>query len=93
MTFVHAALPVGNGRIPLSSNRLSANLVEMLGRKDQLFKYPKDKFNMCCARAIAVGMAQLDRELPGTRRKKTPWRERVRRYTTLQVKLGERVIG
>ena len=93
VTFVHAALPVGNGRIPLSSNRLSANLVEMLGRKRSIIQIPKDKFNMCCARAIAVGMAQLDRELPGTRRKKTPWHERVRRYTTLQVKLAKELLA
>ena len=74
VTFVHEALPVGNGCLGVSKRQLSSSWVEMLGRKKLIIQIPRDEHDMCCARAIVVAVAQLNRE--PTKRKGTPWHEK-----------------
>ena len=57
LTFVHADLPVGNGRMTPSSGQLSHKLMDMLRRKRTIIQISKDQYVMCCARAIVAGMA------------------------------------
>ena len=75
LTFVHGDLPVGNGRMKLSGGQLSHKSTDLLRRKRTIIQIPKDRYDMCCARAIVVGMAQLT---PGiSRTGKTSWGQQV----------------
>ena len=49
LTFVHADLPAGNGRMGPSSGLLSHQLTDMLRRKKSIIQIPKDQYDMCCA--------------------------------------------
>ena len=49
LIFVHAALPVGNGRLGVSECQLSSSWVKMLGRKKSIIQIPRDEHDMCCA--------------------------------------------
>ena len=91
VTFVHAALPVGNGRLGVSKRQLSSSWVEMLGRKKSVIQIHRDEHDMCCARAIVVTVAQLN--LAPAKRKGTPWHEKVRRYTSVQVRLAKELLA
>ena len=91
VTFVHAALPVGNGRPGVSKRQLSSSWVEMLGKKKSVIQIPRDEHDMCCARAIVVAVAQLNRA--PAKRKGTPWHEKVRRYTSVQVRLAKELLA
>ena len=91
VTFVHAALPVGNGRLGVSTRQLSSSWVEMLGRKKSIIQIPRDEHDMCCARAIVVAVAQLNRA--PAKRKRTPWHEKVRRYASVQVRLAKELLA
>ena len=91
LTFVHTDLPVGNGHMGPSSGRLSHRLTDMLRRKRTIIQVPKDQHDMCCARAIVVGMAQLTSGM--SRTGKTPWGQQVRRYVKLQVSLANALMS
>ena len=90
VTFVHAALPVGNGRLGVSKRQLSSSWVEMLGRKKSVIQIPRDEHDMCCARAIVVAVAQRNRA--PAKRKGTPWHEKVKIHVCSSA-FRERVIG
>ena len=97
LTFVHADLPVGNGRMGPSSGHLSHRLTDMLRRKRTIIQIPKDQYDMCCARAIVMGMAQLASGISRTGRTgktgKTPWGQQVCRYVKLQVSLANALMS
>ena len=91
VTFVHAALPVGSGRLGVSKRQLSSSWVEMLGRKKSVIQILRDEHDMCCAQAIVVAVSQLNRA--PAKRKGTPCHEKVRRYTSVQVRLAKELLA
>ena len=90
--FVHADLPVRNGRMGPSSGLLSHRLTVMLRRKKSIIQIPKDQYGMYCAQAIVVGMAPLTSAMSRTPWK-TPWGQQVRRYVKLQVSLANALMS
>ena len=74
----------------VSESQLSSSWVKMLGRKKSIIQIPRDEHDMCCARAIVVAVAQLNRE--PARKQKTPWHEKVHRYTSIQVRLAKELL-
>ena len=59
VTFVHAPLPWGGFGVPLS--RVSTNLKEFLRSKGCIIEMARDKDRLCCARAIVVARAIVDK--------------------------------
>ena len=92
LTFVHADLPVGNGRMGPYSGLLSHQLTDMLRRKNSIIQIPKNQYGMGCSRAIVVGMAQLTSAMSRTPGK-MPWGQQVRRYVKLQVSLANALMS